>query len=221
MATTTRKKAAGNNRIKGTVTEVVLGIQPLNIGNATFHLRGTSPLVTHNFDAKSRAEMLETQFLQAFYWIGDSAPPEPEEIVDDIPQYDEKKVAACIKKAKFGIPIAGFKNAMVSACRNTALTMKEMMQQIFVSGAEYPEWALIKGAPAMDSRICRLPNKTPVERFRPMWMAWETDIRVEWDKNKMTGDQVANLLAIAGYYVGVCEGRPEKSALGWGRWELA
>jgi len=53
-----------------------------------------------------------------------------------------------------------------------------------------------------------------------MWQNWETDIRIEWDKNKMTGDQVANLLAIAGYYVGVCEGRPQKSALGWGRWSI-
>lgn len=242
MVVTKRKKSVGNNRIKKAMAEAPqkhVHIEPLNVGVLSFHLVGTSPLVTHNFDDKSRKEMLEGQtkkgkktqrkprspvdeYLQAYYWVGKSAPPAPTEVNDGVPSYSEAMVKAHLKKSTFGIPITAFKNAMISACRNTELVMTHLKQQIFVVGTVDPEWAIIKGVSHMDNRICRLKdsNKTPIERFRPMWINWETDIKIEWDKNKLSADQLATLLSIAGYYVGVCEGRPERSALGWGRWAI-
>ena len=216
-------------------------IQPLNTGNLTFNLRGISPLVVHNFGDKSRKQMLEAQmntgkakkeprcpeeeFLDAFYVVDGEIPTPTVNKDTRQKSYDVGEVAKFIKSATFGLPITGFKRAIISACRNTDYTMAQMKQTLFVTGIEHHDWAIIKSenSPEMDSRICRLSGaaRTPIERFRPMWREWSTTINVQFDANQVTPDQVANIVAIAGFYVGVFEGRPEKCALGWGRFELA
>ena len=215
-------------------------IKPLNIGRMTLNLRGTSPLMVHNFDDKSRRQMLEAQtktkkaakeprcpteeFLGAFYLLDDAKLPQPT-VNDETKEksYDPKVVAKFLKDTEFVVPITGFKNAIIAACRNSDFTMTQMRQSLFVTGAKYRDWAVIEGCiPQMDSRICRLAGaaKTPIERFRPRWDEWGTQINFEWDANLMTADQVANLVSIAGFYCGVFEARPSCSAIGYGRFEI-
>lgn len=242
MATATRskrEKPAGGGSVKRDSEQLVaqkVDVQPLRCGSLTFHLTGTSPLVLHNFSEKARKQMLDKQmgtakrtkqpprcpveeFLQSFYWVEGSA-PKPDRVKDEIPEYDKPTVAKAIKEGVFGIPSTAFKNALISACRNTDLKMTAVRQAVFVSGLRNPNWAIIKGTPEMRADIVRIGQKKPMEVFRPVFYEWETDIVLEFDLNTMTRDQIANLVAIAGFYVGVCEGRPEKSALGWGRWTI-
>lgn len=237
MAVKESKNGTGHiNRIASEVEKVAV-IQPLRIGKLSFKLKGTSTLVTHPLGEKARKEMLQKQtgtkkttkhaprcpmqeFLDSFYWI-DQTPPRPKKVVDDVPIYDEDEVWEVVNKAKFGIPITGFKNALISACRNQDMKMTQMRQACFVSGTEHPDWAIIEGKPEWRADICRIQKKIPHEVFRPGWNEWSTSIRIEWDLNVLNEHQIANLLSVAGYYVGICEGRPEKSALGWGRWEIA
>lgn len=237
MATKVSKNGAGHvNRITPEIGKVV-EIQKLRVGSLIFKLKGTSTLVTHPLGEKARKEMLQKQtgtkketklaprcpmqeFLDSFYWI-DQQPPQPKSIQDGVPVYDEEEVWEVIRGAKFGVPITGFKNALISACRNQDMKMTQMRQACFVSGTEHPDWAIIEGAPEWRADICRIQKRIPHEVFRPGWNQWSTSIRIEYDMNVLNEHQVANLLAVAGYYVGICEGRPEKSALGWGRWEIA
>ena len=234
-------KPRGQNRVANLVSPTKIVIQPLNLGRLKLKLRGTSPLVVHNFSRKSRIEMLERQmqsgavksreprcpeeeFLQAIYWV-DGDPPTPHVNEETGARtYRPGEVIAALKAGTFGMPASGLKNAIISACRNTDMTMTQMHQTIFVNGFDDPDWLLIdsKKLPEMDSRICRLAGKarTPIERFRPMWKQWETTIRVEWDRGLLSEEQVVNLISIAGFFVGLCEGRPEKSSLGWGRFEV-
>ena len=238
--TTKAGKNGSTNRIKKEIEQTVVKVQPLNIGRLTFNLKGTSPLVVHNFGDKSRRQMLEAQmstnkakkeprcpteeFLDAFYVLDDDLPQPTVNPETKQKDYKEKEVAKFLKTTKFVLPITGFKNAVISACRNTDFTMTQMKQTLFFSGIEHHDWAVIESEapPIMDSRICRLAGaaRTPIERFRPMWNQWSTKVNVEFDANLMTPDQVANIVSIAGYYVGVFEGRPERSSLGWGRFEL-
>lgn len=237
-----KKTNVPKNRISKAMTEEVHGvaIQPLNIGHLRLTLKGTSPLVVHDFDEKSRQEMLDKQtkkqqakvrdtrcpeeeFLNAIYWAEGSRPPQPNINKETGEKtYDIKVVAKALKEGTFVLPASGFKNATISAARNTDMTMTMLRQSIFVNGVDDPDWCVIKSPsiPKMDARICRLPNKTPIERFRPKWEEWSTVIRVDFDKGLLSADAVVNLLTIAGFFVGVFEGRPEKSALGWGRFEV-
>lgn len=224
------------NRIANVVPTTVF-IHPLRNKRVTFRLVGTSPLVVHNFGIKARTEMLESQtgkrtaaarekrcpeqeYLDAFHWV-DSQPPAPDKIEDGVPFYDEKRIKKIIAESRFGIPLTAFKNAIVSAARNTDLAMARLRQQLFVASPEHHEFAIISGDPEMHSTIVRIGQKKPMERFRPMFREWETTITVEFDANVLNESVVANLVSIAGFYVGVLEGRPEKCALGWGRWSIA
>lgn len=240
MVTSQKNGSTQNNRI----SEVELKIQPLNLGRLKVNVRGLTPLVVQAFGSKTTTQLLEAQmrekgakqkkiprcpeeeFLSCFY-IVDGEPPEPE-IDKDTKQktYDPKEVAKFLKNSTFGVPAVGFKNAMIAACRNTDYTMTNMRQSIaYVRGlGSHPDYCVIKSknVPIMDSRVCRLPGaaKTPMVRFRPMWIDWETSMEIEYDANNMTASEVVNLLAIAGAFVGICEGRPQNCALGWGRWEV-
>jgi hypothetical protein len=58
--------------------------------------------------------------------------------------------------------------------------------------------------------------------YRPQYPAWQVRVRVEYNPRLISLAQVLELAAAAGWGVGICEGRPEKtSALGWGRFEVA
>lgn len=245
MANATQQvnRISSNGSSKAREQDDVVKIQPLNLLKMKFKLEGLSPLVVHNFGPKSRREMLEKQmksdgsknkkpprcpeqdFLDSFYVVKGTLPKGKVNEKTNVTTYDPKAVAKFLKSATFGIPSVAFKNAMISACRNTDYTMTDMKQSIaYVSGPTDPNFAIIqsKGAPVMDSRICRLAgaSKAPQERFRPMWFEWTTEICIEFDNNMLQANEVANLLSIAGCYVGVCEGRPERSSLGWGRWKV-
>ena len=235
------KDALDANHIKEALETTTITVHPLNLGRMKLTLQGTSPLVVHNFSEASRRHMLEKQmkkdakknpdprcpeeeFLQALYWI-DGSPPKPQVNKETGERsYKEGEVIKALKKGTFGVPAAGLKNALISACRNTDLTMTMMRQAVFVNGIEDPDWLIIKSPrlPEMDSRICRLSGtaRTPQERFRPMWKTWELEIRCEWDRGLLSEEQLVNLIAISGFFVGLCEGRPERSSLGWGRFKV-
>ncbi len=235
------KKKPATNRIKEALETTTITVHPLNLGRMKLTLQGTSPLVVHNFSEASRRHMLEKQmkkdakknpdprcpeeeFLQALYWIDGSAPKPHVNKETGERFYKEGEVIKALKKGTFGVPAAGLKNALISACRNTDLTMTMMRQAVFVNGIEDPDWLIIKSPrlPEMDSRICRLSGtaRTPQERFRPMWKEWQLEIRCEWDRGLLSEEQLVNLIAISGFFVGLCEGRPERSSLGWGRFEV-
>lgn len=243
MVTKTARKGNGKvtNRLGTDVTNQEVVIRPLNLGKVTIKIRGTSPLVTHNFGPKARREMLENQitaegnkakkkkprcpeeeFMESIYWVKGEAPEPTVNVETGERTFKSGEIIKALKKGVFGQPATGLKNAIVSACRNTDLTMTKMMQTLNVKGTKYPDWLITKSPnlPIMDNRICRLANGSPIERFRPRWDEWETDCVIIWDKGLISLEGIANLMSIAGYFVGLCEGRPEKCALGWGQFEI-
>lgn len=60
-------------------------------------------------------------------------------------------------------------------------------------------------------------------RWRPMWEQWSAKVRVRWDANQFSAQDVVNLLSRAGMQVGIGEGRPDSKAsngMGWGMFEV-
>ena len=129
--------APAKNRITnvGTAAEIV-EIQEFKIGSLRVRLNGASALVTHNFGAKSRHEMLGKQtgtdtdtdrelrcpveeFMEAAYPVHGPQKPKPK-IKDGRKIYDEKAVHNWFAKTAFGIPIVAFKNALVSTGRTSS-----------------------------------------------------------------------------------------------------
>jgi hypothetical protein len=58
--------------------------------------------------------------------------------------------------------------------------------------------------------------------YRPQYTEWQLRIEVEFNPRLVSEEQLLALVDQAGWGVGICEGRPEKSsALGWGRFQRA
>lgn len=101
-----------------------ISIQPINIRRVTLRIVGTSPLITHCWDAKAKRQILEKElgfsvkrtkqeeaknpaadFSSSMYWLT----PMPEELTD------ESVNEAIQNGAKFGFPLTGIKQAAISA----------------------------------------------------------------------------------------------------------
>jgi len=54
--------------------------------------------------------------------------------------------------------------------------------------------------------------------YRPEYKEWQVRVNIEYNPRIVSEEQLLALVDQAGWGVGICEGRPERtSALGWGR----
>jgi len=63
-------------------------------------------------------------------------------------------------------------------------------------------------------------SRTPEMRWRAEYIDWAIDITIDYNRHVISTEQLLHLVVIAGESIGLCEGRPEKSALAWGRFNL-
>jgi hypothetical protein len=97
---------------------------------------------------------------------------------------------------------------------------------VFVDSVAVPGAALIPierhdGSPAvgvMREDAVTIGINTRGLTYRPEYKEWQLRIRIEFNPRLVSEEQLLALVDQAGWGVGICEGRPEKSsALGWGR----
>ena len=115
-------------------------------------------------------------------------------------------------------PAAGFKKAMASAALELPGVKKAQIGRLcWVEGVMVP----IYGIPQMWMTVTRMANpaKTPDVRTRAIIPEWAAIIRVSFVKPNLRRTPVMNLLASAGVFIGVGDGRPEKGAMTFGQFE--
>ena len=201
----------------------VVTISPPNFRTAVFTLIGTAPYVQNKFSRKVREQMHETQAGGSTTRKGKKRAP--------------KDFQGCYEDAKhkvhagwIGIPASGLRRALISACRIVNFHMTKGKLALFVEpdGFDADDGTpLVKivGEPAYselgvrnDSGVCDL-------RARPMWQpGWQATVRIRFDADMFTVNDVANLLMRAGQQVGIGEGRPDSPnscGMGWGTFEIA
>ena len=106
------------------------------------------------------------------------------------------------------------------------MTKVALRQAIFVDSSDEPGASLLPiykhdGSPAvgvMREDAVTIGVNTRGLAYRPEYSEWELRVRVEYNPRLVSEEQLLALVDQAGWGVGICEGRPEKSsALGWGR----
>lgn len=199
-------------------------IAPPNFQVAEFRIVGTAPYVQNKFSQKAKEMMKAKQ--QAGHAAKKSTKRDPKD-------FDQ-----CYKDAQYisnegwnGMPAAGFRAAMVSACRTVGfkMTHAKLGFMIVADGFDKDEGVPLvkfaKGKPKYFEQAVR--NETGVAdiRARPMWdVGWETLVKVRFDADMFSASDIANLLHRAGEQVGIGEGRPDSKkcvGLGWGTFRLA
>jgi hypothetical protein len=182
-------------------------------------LRGISKLVVHQFGEKAKKEIRDKQQKKAKQAKEERKPTE--EFL--AARYLDDQGRECV-------PVTAFKKAIVSAA--TAfddLTKVGLRQAVFVNRPDSRAAMLIPiekpdGSPAvgvMREDAVTIGGNTRGLSYRPEYDEWQVKVAVEFNPRLVSEEQLRALIAQAGWGVGVCEGRPEKtSALGWGRFEV-
>lgn len=176
-----------------------------------------APLVIHAFSAKARQIMREAQ--------------EAGSVGRKKKARDPKDFDAVYRGARYisrdgwdGASAATFRNAMISACRLVGFKMTIGKMSVFVesdgnSATCGTPLVRIHGTPVPFESTVR--NQTGVAdiRVRPRWDEWSANLRIRYDREQFSDEDVVNLLVRAGSQVGVGEGRPDSKmsfGMGWG-----
>lgn len=199
---------------KKMVNSAAQGIQTINV---TLRGKPGSLLVVHNFSEKAKAEIRDKHLKKAKK-AKEERRPQDEFLAA---RYLDNQGRECI-------PITALKKSMITAA--TAfddLTKVGLRQALFVSPAEGPGPLVpiltLENQPArgtMREDAVTIGISTRGLAYRPQYPDWQVKIQIEYNPRLISQEQLLALIDQAGWGVGICEGRPEKSsALGWGRFE--
>ena len=200
-----------------------VAIKPPNFKFASFNIIGTSPLVICKFSQKAKAQIIATQESGARSTKGKAKEPK---------NFDE-----LLNQARHisvdgwdGIPANAFRAGMVSMCRLAGFKMTLSKLALFVEADGYDAdegTPLIKIIGNNGFEKCDIPTRNADFSVdihpRPMWREWAAKIRVRFDADIFSLEDVANLLTRLGMQGGVGEGRADSKrscGMGWGFFRL-
>jgi len=191
-------------------------------GRAKFLIHG-DVLVVHRFSAKTKLQMKQKM--------------ETGKAAGSKKNREAKSTDDLFKEAKYvsgegweGFHAAAIRNAMISACRLVGYKMTLAKLSIFVeadgSDVEEPQIPLIriKGKSVKQEDMARVETGQPYVTVRAAYFNWSAEIKLRWDEDQFTLQDISNLLSRVGAQVGICEGRPDSpnsAGMGWGLFEVA
>jgi hypothetical protein len=177
-----------------------------------------SLLVVHSFSEKAKKEIRDKQAKKARQAKAQRDP----EAEAQAAKYLDGAGRECV-------PVTAIKKALVSAA--TAfddLTKVGLRQALFVAPLVNPasmlvpieKWDGREAVGVMREDAVTIGINTRGLAYRPSYDEWQLRVRIEFNSRLVSLEQLLALVDQAGWGVGVCEGRPERSsALGWGRFE--
>ena len=201
-------------------TNTSITIQPPRMAVVDIPIRGIEPLVIARFSKK--AELMQKMA------EGSAAKNKKDRKARD---YDaEANDAKHISLDGWdGICASAFRAACISACRLVGFKMTMAKLSLFIVAEGYDKdesVPLIRifgdGAITYSSHTRNATGVIDV-RSRPMYKKWGCVIKIRYDQDQFTAQDVVNLVARAGLQVGIGEGRPDSrssAGLGFGIFEV-
>lgn len=193
-----------------------------NIQLAHFTIQGTAPLVIHRFSAKAKNGMLATMVAGSTAKKGKKREPLDVEATYNAARYISPE-------GWDGFNVASVRAAIISACRLVGFKMTLAKLSVFVEadGRDKlePEFGLIRiyGKPRRLESIARVETGQAYVTIRPCYDEWKAKIRIRFDGDQFTVQDISNLLSRVGAQVGLGEGRPDSknsTGMGWGVFQV-
>ena len=216
-----KKKAVKKKSTKESAGEQIVVKAP-NFQTAEFRIRGNAPFVQNKFPKKAREEMKAKQE------AGHTAKKGSARDAKDFKQCHEEAIHRT-PEGWAGIPAPAFRCALISACRVVVFQMTRAKLSAFVEADGFdaddgtPLVKITKGKPEYCEQPVRIQQTVDI-RARAMWKeGWEAKVRVKFDADQFTLQDITNLMVRAGMQVGVGEGRPDSktsAGMGWGTFEV-
>lgn len=192
--------------------------------SAVFDIKGISPLVIHRFSAKTKQEM--KQKMETGKAASSKRNREPKN-TDEL--FEEARYIS--NEGWDGFHAGAIRSALISACRLVGYKMSLAKLSLFVEpdgwDAKEPQIPLIRiyGTPTKQEDIARVSNanRDPYVTVRAAYHNWSAKVKLRWDADQFTVEDVTNLLYRVGLQVGIGEGRPDSknsTGMGWGMFEV-
>lgn len=203
-----------------TETEQQIVIPAMKIEICRLKVVGDSSLICHAWSEKAKRMMLEKQtkratagrevrdpfkeFVDSLYWLT----PKPEN-----PTMED------VMNARFGFPGIAFKSAAIEgAYQGGIVNKKTMLRAAFHVIDDLIE---IEGIPTIreDMVIIGGQQQTADLRYRGEFKDWSALIRIQFNANVVSVEQLANFFNVGGFSCGVGEWRPQRDGT-YGRFHV-
>ena len=202
--------------------QVGVTIKPPNITAVEFHVVGTAPLVIHRFSTKTIEQMKKKM---------ETGPEPGRRRVRAARQTDDLYEEARYRSAEGwdGFHAGSIRAATISACRLVGFRMTLAKLSLFVDAdgndRHEPQIPLIRiyGKSVKQEDMARVETGQPYVTVRAAFHRWKAKIRMRFDADQFTANDVTNLLARVGLQVGIGEGRPDSknsAGMGWGTFRI-
>lgn len=208
--------------MSATVPAATVQIRPPNLKTIVVGIKGTAPLVVHRFSHKAKQGMLDK--MEA----GSTAKKGKKREAADLNEiYNEARYQNA--EGWDGFNASTIRHALISACRLVGFKMTLAKLSLFVIQDGWdktePEIPLVKiiGKPRRMDMPARVETGQAYIVIRPCYDTWSANVKIRFDADQFTVNDVVNLLARAGEQVGICEGRPDSKnscGMGWGTFEI-
>jgi hypothetical protein len=189
-----------------------------NFGHAVFNIIGQDVLVIHRFSAKTKQQMKEKMETGK---AASSKKNREAKNTDDT--FNDARYVS--KDGWDGFHAGALRNALISACRLVGFKMTLAKLSIFVEADGYdalePQIPLIRidAKPTKQEDMARVETGQPYVTVRAAYHQWKAKVKIRFDQDQFTIEDVTNLLMRVGQQVGLCEGRPDSknsAGMGWG-----
>lgn len=193
-----------------------------NLQIATVTIRGNAPYVQNKMSQRNIENMIAAQMAGS----QDKKKTKKKDPKDFDAAY--RGAMHISREGWHGIPAAAFRQGMIDACRAVDYVMTRAKMFLFVVADGYDRedgqpLVRIIGEPHMFLMTVRLPSGATDVAARPMFDEWSAKLTLKWDGDALSGNDVVNLLARAGFHCGVGAGRPfskDSAGMGWGTFEV-
>lgn len=194
--TTAPTPARGRGRQKKAKVDEPIELPQLRIVRMEVTLVGDSPLICHAWSKKAKEEMLAKQMKKA----------KAARAAKD-PEADFRESLYPHPEGGYGFPTVAFKGSAVDACSHVSNISKVEARGAFhIIG----DMAKLEGTPTMREDMVRIGMGTADIRYRGEFKEWRTTLRLRFNENVLSPEQILNLFNTAGFAIGVGEWRPQK-----------
>jgi hypothetical protein len=114
---------------------------------------------------------------------------------------------------RYGFPAGGIKAALIEAAhKDIGLDKKLLRKSLFVRPDDKVNnlIAMETEEPIMREDVVRIGQSQTDIRYRPEFLDWAMTLKLEFDSQSLSQENILNLIERAGFGVGLGEWRPEK-----------
>lgn len=189
----------------------VVTLKPMQIEYLQITIEGISPVITHPFGEKAKAEMREKH-----------AGKKTKNREKRDPEAEFKQNIYTTEDGRPGVKVEAFKGSFAAAAHKDLGISKVMVKKaIFIQCEDSGIVPFSKyDEPIMREDTVRVGMGSSDLRYRPEFRNWAVDLTLEVDTELLQAQDVVNLIDRAGFGVGIHEWRPERSGV-FGRFRVA